>query len=179
MQQAKREGEWFAVGALGGSIVLIYTAPAVITYGSVAISAEVEMLSLYGSGAFTTALATPFGQMALKSTIDLTAQGLFNDGKVNPVAAIVGGAVPGSGWGAAVKSGIASEATSLGMKYTSDPSRVSAKDILTSGVKSAIAAPGGMHMNNVVGSATGSSVAGEAGGAIFSNFLSSELENAK
>ena len=38
---------------------------------------------------------------------------------------------------------------------------------------------GGMHMNNVVGSATGSNIAGEAAGAIFSNYLSSEIENAK
>src|SRR5690606_27932908 len=108
------------------------------------------------------------------------AQGLINNGEINPVASFTGALVPGGATvKSAISSGIVSEATDLGMKELSNPGSVNMKDIFTSGVKSAVATPGGTFVGDVVGGATGSSVAGEAGGAVFSNYLSSELENAK
>src|SRR5690606_9113143 len=181
MQQAKREGEWFVVGVMGGSIVTIYTAPVVITYGSVAIAAEAELLALYGTGAFKASMASTSGSIMLKTTLDITAQGLFKPaGEINPLASLAGAIVPGgSTWKSAFSAGIVNEATNLTMRELSDPGSVSTKDIITSGVKSAVAAPAGEYMNGFIRSATGSNAAGEVGGAIFSTYTSSVLDENK
>src|SRR5690606_28947023 len=107
-------------GFFGGSIAAVFGGTLAVTYGSMAVAAEVEMLSLYGSGAFTTALASPLGQVMLKSSIDMTAQGLINNGEINPVASFTGALVPGGATvKSAISSGIVSEATDLGMKELS------------------------------------------------------------
>lgn len=165
---------------MGGSIVTIYTAPVVITYGSVAIAAEAELLALYGTGAFKASMASTSGSIMLKTTLDITAQGLFKPaGEINPLASLAGAMVPGNSYGSGVLSGVVNEGTTLMMEHSVNPENVGTKDILTSGVKSAIAAPGGMYMGNFVEGMTGSNAAGGLGDAVFSNYVDSNLDDAK
>src|SRR5690606_28077534 len=161
MNAAMNEGYWYTIGFFAGSLTAMYTGPYVLSYGSMAITAEAELLSLSSSGAWRAALATPLGEMMLKTGLDISAQALFKPaGDINPMASLAGAMIPGSSYGSGVLSGGVNESTTLIMEYSINPENVGAKEVLTSGVKSAIAAPGGMYLGNLIEGIVGSKAAG-------------------
>ncbi len=75
MQQAKREGEWFAVGVLGGNITALYVAPAVITYGSIYVEPQIS-------------------QVLIRASVDATSQFIVK-GEVDLKQTAINGIIPG------------------------------------------------------------------------------------
>lgn len=87
------EGYWYTIGFFAGSLSIMFASPYVISCGSMAISAEAELLSLASTGAVRTAMVASMEQAMVKATIDAGAQ-LAITGEVNVQNAMVSGMSP-------------------------------------------------------------------------------------
>ena len=161
MQQAKREGEMFAVGVMAGSIVAIYAAPAVVAYGSIYAETQVGSYVMQSTGRFA---------------LDITAKALFSGGDISTsdvTSAMAGALVPGKAWYlsgfAAEGTGLATDAA-LGEIITSD-------EVIGAGIKSFMVSPLGTASGNAMEAVTGSAIAGEAINAIHTNASGAIIDN--
>ncbi len=160
MYQAKREGEWFAVGVLGGSIVAIFAAPAVITYGSIYAETQVGSYIMQSTGKFA---------------LDMSAKALFSGGDITTsdvTSALAGALVPGKAWFA---SGAVAETTGLGTK-TAMGEDITTNDYWSAGIKSFMVSPMGTASGNAMEAVT-NKTAGAVVEAVHNNAQGAIIDN--
>ncbi|MGU9937534.1 hypothetical protein ACNFNZ_03045, partial [Empedobacter brevis] len=103
--------------ALGymGLLALPMASAVVVKYGSLAVASEIELITLYGNTTLKSVMATTFGQILMKTTIDMAVQGVTT-GEINGIAALAGSAIPGNSLKSVIGSGMVSEQVNTTMK---------------------------------------------------------------